>query len=562
MLIRKPVILALLLNLFFLLLYFAFGIVKHGSLDDYFMSSVLTGAYGASYDVHMYFVNAAYGYFLKPFYLLFPKVGWYFIFELVGTFAAFTTFSYFLIHRMGAKIGGALSALLLASFSPDFYFQLSFTQCATIYTAAGVLSFFFASEKKRFLLIGSLFLIAGSIMRWEGFLLGMPYIALFIAYLFFIRKTSRKTNIIALLICFAAIFALHTFDRNLYTDGDYKYYADYQPVRAFFGDGAYYDMESTFDELQERGMSGPDFRLLKSWVFYDTDVFAVDSLLPIVKVANNNMYSPNPGRMPVAFFMAVSRELTRNIGWCWALFCILLMFARERVSNFYPWVSLGIIGISIGYLLLLNRLAYHVESGIWLYAIVCSIPFVSPSAFESTQVLSRWKRYVPTTLILLTAFFSYFGIAEQVSLKKQWRLIEHEELPADWRVFLEYAENHPNDVFLLSFDRYKTLGTYRNPPYLAIEPGSWNNIFSWGYWNIHLPAMKQELLKRGVQNPIRDIFHGNVYLIEGDNKPSLLNFYWDHYHDSLQVDTAKIFGDLMLLKYHRIEKSSVESDSL
>lgn len=562
MLRRFPLFLALLLNLFFLALYFAFGIVRHGSLDDYFMSSVLTGAYGGTYDVHTYFVGSAYGYFLKPFYWLFPKVGWYFIFELVGTFAAFTTFTYLLIQRMGAKMGVALSILLLASLTPDFYFQLSFTQCATIYTAAGILSFFFAQGKRRLLVLGSLFLVAGSTMRWEGFLLGMPYLAIYLVVQTFIKKTGRKVGIIALAICLAALYGLHTFDKTLYSNGDYKYYADYQPVRAYFGDGAFYDRESTFDELQERGMSGPDFRLLKNWMFYDTEVFARDSLLPIIDVAKNNLYSPNPSRMPVAFFMAVSRQLTRSLGWCWAIFCIFLLLAKSRLSNLYPWASLGIIGISIGYLLLVNRLAYHVESGIWLYATVCGISFMSADILDSSRSMVKWDKVIPLLLIVLSAFFAYFGIAEQGTLKKKWNLIEHEQVPANWQEFLQYTSDHNSDVFLLSFEKYKDLGTFRNPPYLSIEPGSWNNIFSWGYWNIHLPAMKQEFKKRGIDNPIRNIIHDNVYLLEDNNQPSLQNFYKRHYHDSLWIDTVKVFGDLMLLKYHSTKLQPGEGDSL
>ena len=562
MLRRSPLLLALLLNLFFLALYFAFGIVRHGSLDDYFMSSVLTGAYGGTYDVHTYFVGSAYGYFLKPFYWLFPKVGWYFIFELVGTFAAFTTFTYFLIQRMGTKIGIALSTLLLASLTPDFYFQLSFTQCATIYTAAGILTFFFAQGKKRLLLIGSLFLIAGSVMRWEGFLLGMPYLAIYIALQTFTYKKGRKAGLIALAICLATLYGLHTFDKSIYSNGDYKYYADYQPVRAYFGDGAYYDRESTYDELQERGMSGADFRLLKNWMFYDTEVFAKDSLLPIIDVANNNLYTPNPKRMPIAFFTAVSRELTHSVGWCWAIFCIFLLLAKSRPSNLYPWASLGIIAISIGYLLLVNRLAYHVESGIWLYAIACSIFFTPEDILDSNRLMLKWSKVIPLLLLALSAFFAYFGIAEQNSLKKQWHIIEHMQVPADWQEFLNYASSHQSDVFLLSFEKYKDLGSFNNPPYIAIEPGSWNNIFSWGYWNIHLPAMKQEFLKRGVQNPIRDITLDNVYLLEDNNKPSLQDFYKRHYHDSLWVDTAKVFGELMLLKYHSTNQQPGKGDSL
>lgn len=550
MLRRSPLFVAVLLNLIFFLLYLAFGIVRHGSLDDYFMSSVLTGAYGSEYDVHMYFVNSAYGYFLKPFYLLFPKVGWYFLFELMGTFASFTIFAYFLIYQLGFRLGSALSALLLASFTPDFYFQLSFTQCATIYTAAGMVLVSFANEKRRYLILGCLFLLAGSIMRWEGFLLGMPYLAIFAALHFFFHPAKRKEILIGICIGLATIYGVHQHERLLYSDGDYKYYAAYQPVRAYFGDGAYYDKESAFDELQERGMNGPDFRLLKSWMFYDTEVFCIDSLLPIIDIVNNNLYSPNPARMPVAFFMAVSRELTRSIGWCWAIFCILLMLTSSKRANAYPWVSLCLISVSIGYLLLVNRLAYHVESGVWLYAVVCCIPFLSHLKNAPVFATIRLFKIIPFILLLLAACFIYFGITEQGSLKKQWCLIESEEIPADWKAFLEYADNHHNDVFILSFDRYKTLGTYKNPPYQAIDPGSWQNIFSWGYWNIHLPGMKREFLKRGVSNPVKDIVHNNVYTLEDHNKPTLLDFYKTHYHDSLWVDTIETFGELMLLKYH------------
>ena len=152
---KEPLYGALCLNLFFLALYFAFGQIRHGSLDDYFMSCVLTGAYGANYDIHTYFVNAAYGIFLKPYYWIFPKVGWYFIFELLGTFCAFTTFTFFIIRQLGCKYGIVISAIFLASFTPDFYFQLSFTQCATAYSAAGIVSTIFGifERQKKFLLL-------------------------------------------------------------------------------------------------------------------------------------------------------------------------------------------------------------------------------------------------------------------------------------------------------------------------------------------------------------------------------------------------------------------------
>lgn len=548
---KSPLFLALGLNLFFLFLYLAFGQVRHGSLDDYFMSGVLTGAYGGEYDVHMYFVNSAYGYFLKPFYWLFPKVGWYFIFELVGTFAAFTTFSYFLIRQLNVKWGALVSALLLASLTPDFYFQLSFTQCATIYTAAGLLAFFFgASEnKKRFLAIGGLFFVAGSVMRHEGFLLGIPWMVLLLLVLWRNQKHFTKKTLVAVCLVVAAIYGLRAHDRNLFSEGDYKYYAAYQPIRAYFGDGAFYDRESTYDELEERGMSGPDFYMLKAWMFYDTDVFYKDSLEPIKVIAQNNLYTPNYRRMPVSFFLAVSNALTRTSGWCWFLFCFLLILSKSKKSAVYPWVSLGFVAMSIGYLLLVNRLVYHVESGIWLYAIVSAIPFLNGNAFCEKPVFPKWNKILTYGLGMFAVVFMVIGISNYANLKGL-SFIHSVKTSKDWKDFLLYAKENPEKVFILSFDRYKELGFQRNPPYVSIKPGSFDNIFSWGYWNIHLPAMKQELAKRGVDNPIRDIVHDNVYLMEDGNRPSLKLFYESHYHKSLQVDTVKTFGKLMLLKYH------------
>lgn len=553
--VKNLAFLSFFLNFFFLFVYLAFGQVRLGSLDDYFMSGVLTGAYGSAYDVHMFFVNSAYGYFLKPFYCFFPKVGWYYIFELLGTFSAFTAITYVVIRKIGAQWGFAVAALILASLAPDFYFQLSFTQCATLYTAAGILLILLGyTEKERlFLVIGGFLLVAGSVMRWEGFLLGLPYlVVLFTAQLFENKKLYRMI-VIALALIFVVAFGLREYDKSLYSEGDYKYYADYQPIRAYFGDGAFYDQEATYDELEERGMSGLDYNLLKSWVYYDTEVFCVDSLLPIKEVAQNNRYSLNWKRLPAAFFLAVSNTFTRSSGWCWVVLCLLLIMIGTKKSRLYPWISLGIVAVSIGYLLWVNRLVYHVESGVWLYAIVSAVPFLEESFFKTNTFVLKKNNVLKFCLLLVSLTFAFVGILGQSSLKRTVSLIETPALTNDWKSFLEYTQKHPDDVFLLSFEQYKALGSLKNPAYLAVEPGSWKNIYSWGYWNIHLPAMKKELSARGVENPLRDIVHNNVYVLQDGYQQPLEIFYENHYHKRIVSDTAAVFGALILQKYRLID---------
>ncbi len=549
---KNMLVYALLLNVLFLGLYLAFGQIRHSSLDDYFMSAVLTGAYGGSYDVHLYFVNAAYGYFLKPFYWLFPKVGWYFIFELAGTFAAFTTISYFVLKKIGLMWGSAIAALILANLMPNYYFSVGFTQCATIYTAAGILCFVCGIGKrmKKFLVLGGIFLVAGSVMRHEAFLLGIPYLVFLLGMQIAKEKKLWYISIVVFAIAFIVIEGLRVHDRNLYSESDYKYYAAYQPIRSYFGDGGFYDKEAVYDELEERGMSGPDFYFLKGWDFYDTDVFCIDSLNAIKKVAQNNLYQPNPKRMLVAFLMALSNAFAGPTGWCWLILCILLILSGSKRGALYPWVSLGFIGASIGYLLLVNRLVGHVESGIWMYAIVSAIPLLQRTWLDDNPAALKWNKFIYAAMITVACFFAVIGISSQGFLKTKFSLIETPKLSAEWSAFVKYAQEHPNDVFLLSFERYKTLGMYKNPAYRAIEPGGWKNIFPLGYWNIHLPAMKKELHKRGVENPLRDITHDNVYLIEDGNNPSLMDYYERHYHKVIKGDTVWRSGDLFLFKYH------------
>ena len=69
--------------------------------------------------------------------------------------------------------------------------------------------------------------------------------------------------------------------------------------------------------------------------------------------------------------------------------------------------------------------------------------------------------------------------------------------------------------------------------------------------------MKSEFAKRGVENPIRDIIHDNVYVMEDNSgMPFLQDFYERHYHDSVSVDTAYTFGDIMLFRY-KLKKDSL-----
>lgn len=535
------------LNLLFLLPCLGIGGIHVGSLDDYFMSAVITGAYGGEFDSHTLFVNGAYAFFLKPFYALFPKVGWYFIFQLLTAFAAFTVFVYFILRQVGGRLGIALSVFLLASLGSDLYLNVAFTQCAAAATAAAIVLFYFGNSERRrlWLVAGGVFFVVGIVFRKEGFLLGMPFLVAVLALSVFETRKLLKTTAVVLLLCVSAYQGLQAFNNRLFENNEYTYYRDYQWSRSTFGDGANYDVDAVVDELDERQMQSRDFRYLRSWIFYDTEVLSLDSLNPFMNVVNRNRYEVNRARMPVALFLVLANSFFKTNAWCWIVLCFVFFFFAPKRANWYAWGSLALICLCLGYLLYVNRVVSHVESGIWLYAIVTAIPMMKPRDFVISERLEKLPYLIG--VVALGALIMAFSPERNVNNNRL--LFGTPQMSKDWSNLVSHIESYPGDVFLLYFNDYKYLATCRNPAYRAAAPRSWGNIIPVGYWNINLPGMKKEMAERGVNNPIRDLIKDNVYIVESDTLRKFDRYYQVHYHRSVHRDTVASFGDLQLIKY-------------
>ena len=295
-------------------------------------------------------------------------------------------------------------------------------------------------------------------------------------------------------------------------------------------------------------MIGRDYRYLRAWYFYDNNVFHLDSVRALIQIAERSRYQPNYLKMPFAVIMAISNSLLQGRMWCWALLCLALIYFSNRRNWYIPWISLLLMGVPYTYLLLVNRVVGHVETGIWVYAVIFLLFFV-----DKDDILKNKKSKGFFQIILLVCMASLILSGTYIAFDKvsnSKTRTENENSP-DWDAFLKYAKGRPDDVFLLPFSRYKHLAQYIGYAYTSVEPGYWNNIFSTGYWNIHLPAMNRELEKRGVKNIIKDVANDNVYVVSDECKMTLIPFYKDHYHEKLSVDTLMYFGNMELLKYHK-----------
>lgn len=147
MILKRNLSTAILINIYFMAICLTFCHLRYGSIDDYFMAGILSGIYGEEYNIHLFFVNAIYGYLLLPLYHLFPQISWYYIGEIASIFISLTILTYILINKMGRSWGCILSILMIAAYAKDLYIVLQFTQCAAILSATGMVALIDAFEQ-------------------------------------------------------------------------------------------------------------------------------------------------------------------------------------------------------------------------------------------------------------------------------------------------------------------------------------------------------------------------------------------------------------------------------
>ena len=552
---------AVLINVFFLVLCIGLSHLRYGAIDDYFMAGILSGIYGDDYNVHLPFVNASYGYMLLPLYHLFPKISWYYIGEIAAVFISFTVITYVLMEKIGRNLGCALCVLLVAAYAKDMYIVLQFTQCAEALSAAGmvvlVYGFEYAKEgvekRKVYAVIatGVLLLWWGSWMRWDAFLLGIPFFAG--ALLLCVQRFwhIRWYVYISLLIAYVGAFAFNGFNHSLYQSAEYKTFMEFQPFRVLLGDGAFYNEQAVYEDLQEAGLEPKDFDLLKKWVFYDNEVFSPESVQTITHLIDKYTVRPNLSAYPIMLLQSISDMARSPIFIIWLLFGIILYYSNKGRICFL-WISLVLIAFGLAYLLYVNRLVYRVEVGLWIYATVLIIVFYK----KKLLLPAKLALALPLVLMVFTGY-EYYDKKDEFRSPNGGGSIPMEKVlgTKGYDSLFAFMNSQPDSVmFVVPMDTYMDLTEHRLPPYLNEPMGSWQRIIPSGYWTPYYPDVEKSFRKRGMTNPLKDLVKENVYYVS-DIKfgLSLVDFLELHHYSKVKIDTVKKFEDVSVLKYSLVQ---------
>ena len=576
---KRAITYSLIINLFFLALCLIFGDLKFGAVDDYFMAARLTGALGTEYNPHLIFVNAIYGYMLLPLYHLFPSIGWYYIGEMFAVFISLTTISYVLLQKCDERWGTILATLFTALFASDFYLVVQFTQCASILSAAGMSLFaygiitytkenhavpleglspdsvqrLYKQLKTAFpFILAIILMLWGSVMRWQAFLMGMPFFCLGLLFIFKQCWQAKYHIIVGLAILFVGAFAMHNFDQNIYKAPEYEDFNKFQGPRVALGDNSNYNQNAVLEDAEELGLSSKDYNMLTEWVHYDTDVFSVDSLKRYTDIIPPYRDIDVPEFIPRYLMNALGKTLHSPLFWTWFILCIFIYLTNPRKS-FYLWASLFITLALMAHLIAIGRLVYRVESGFWLYASVLAIPLFG----KFTRNIPNKFVYIILCIIATANICTYATSGTMIRNPNTGtlRTITVKDT-TDYAQVFNYIDSQPDKMFLLSMKAFMLFSHHRNPPYIASPVSSYRRTVSFGYWTPYLPEVTEALTGFGIRNPIKDVVRNNVIVL---NDPGLTDFLQRHYYDSVTVDTLASFGYMTFYKYRVVQVLNIQS---
>jgi hypothetical protein len=200
----------------------------------------------------------------------------------------------------------------------------------------------------------------------------------------------------------------------------------------------------------------------------------------------------------------------------------------------------------MAHLLAMGRLVYRVESGFWLYAAVLAIPLFG----KTTLNIPRNAIFISLGIIVIVNVFSYATSGEIIrdpTSGKTRTLAVNDSV--DYKQVFKYIDSNPNRIFLLSMSAFMHFSHQKQPPYLAEPISSYRRTISFGYWTPYLPEVTAALKNFGINNPIKDVIHDNVIVL---NEPRLADFLQRHYYDSVAVDTLASFGEMSFYKYRLV----------
>lgn len=573
---------AFVINAVFLTLVLIFCEVKYETSDDYIMAAIISGAYGGVPNPHMIFINILWGYFLLPFYYMFPQVSWYLIAQLLLCFCSFVSITYVMLKRMGIEMGVMLSILLITFFSNDAYIVMQFTKTAILAVMSGSILFLWAlfygdRNKNKELILGGILVVIGSLIRFDviyiagGFLIVILVIE--IGKILKIKQIciwKRMVNIaVSGIILIGGALGAEMIDIAIYNSNpEYAFFREYGKLRGDIVDSRDYGYEVLEEQFKQIGLSKNDYTLLRTWNFADPQFYNLEMLQAADRIIKEYQSSLGWNRDQVKNEMR-DRDYSRY-RCLWA--CVILIIISIVFNKKYWWVSLlsSTIGyIYIYYFIASGRVVYRIEYAVFLGVAlticyfgdkeyfrkmldyseirnICAILVALLCAIQiPTYRLNRWAEWIYGEEYKSHVEDNFFESWNYDSRRYRCSVYNDNAFDELGREIIE----HPNNYYFMNFvTTIQTLYLADNPFINSKDEVLDNCSFLSGV-TVNFPDAIIKLKENGISNPLRSMVDDNVYLVDNYYSEEILIYIREHFYPNAHMELYKTLDGFNIWKF-------------
>ncbi|MFR7746471.1 MAG: hypothetical protein ACLU06_03460 [Eggerthellaceae bacterium] len=367
-----------------------------GSDDDWSISLDLSGRYPNS--GLCLFINALISQASLALNLAFPAFNWFLFLEFLIAFFAFFCVVYGALTYMKPLFAFLLIGAVECFILPGCTYEGNFTFVAGIATLAGFILLVGStknrSASKLIPTVGVIFCVLGFMLRWEAFLLCLPFVALSLFFIFLHRKSDRPTiawhqrissflrasiPYVAVVILCSATFI---YDALVWQQPEWKAWLDFNNVRSELVDYPMPAYDKVADELAAHGISEADYRAPQQWVTADPEVFTVEKLEYMASLTT--ALSPADRIQNIKNYVKADlASFPHHILIVIAIAVVALLASRKTEVLPHIVIALGFAAIIWLYFATTGRLPERVESLIWLFALIAIFLSVKHNAYDN-----------------------------------------------------------------------------------------------------------------------------------------------------------------------------------
>lgn len=500
------------------LVWILFG-VRYEVNDDAILSNIAAGAYGRDTQ-YLVYINILIGWFLKPFFTLFPGLNWLYLLQSAAVVAALTVLCHLIVQEFGLKRGIPVAALVLCVLGIDLFYSFQYVKNSGICLIVGFL--LMAKHLGKWnssLFLGMFFVVFGSMLRFQNFLaVGALSAALLLVRFFPLPAKEKKTAICSFMLMIGLVFAVKVVDFTSYQVNDgWRLFTEYNVLRSQISDFRLQFLQNP-QTLEPLGYSANDVDMLNGWFFWDNDVFSTEQLGNILQVLPRNSIG-NAVRELISHITALFDLAPLHLLLC--VICLLWLVCAKKRRSWGFAVTMAMFAALLFYLSYQGRYPHRVD-----------FVLVSAAALFGWQCC-EWKGAVgavhPRTMAVTLCLFALVCLPNwnqnRINMK------EYAAVRTDVAKYHEYAADKEN-LYLLDIDVLDSISGY---DVLRPRPeGFFSNMVFLGGWLSKSPLQTEVLRQYDIQNPYKDMVNRrDVYLIDYTNASAKEIFLQEHYDEEI-----------------------------